>query len=43
VPVVVGDRVVGTLDVEDERNDTFSDDDRRLFERIGREMGPLYE
>jgi GAF domain-containing protein len=43
VPVVVGDRVVGTLDVEDERNDTFSDDDRRLFERIGREMAPLYE
>jgi L-methionine (R)-S-oxide reductase len=43
VPVFVGDRVVGTLDVEDERNDTFSDDDRRLFERIGREMGPLYE
>jgi putative methionine-R-sulfoxide reductase with GAF domain len=42
VPVIVGDRVVGTLDVEDERKDAFSIDDRRLFERVGRELAPLY-
>jgi putative methionine-R-sulfoxide reductase with GAF domain/GNAT superfamily N-acetyltransferase len=42
VPVIVGDEVVGTLDVEDETTDAFSDDDRRLFERIARELGPLY-
>jgi L-methionine (R)-S-oxide reductase len=43
VPVIVGDRVVGTLDVEDENTDAFSDDDRRVFERVAGEMGPLYE
>jgi L-methionine (R)-S-oxide reductase len=42
VPVIVGDEVVGTLDVEDETTDAFSDDDRRLFERVARELGPLY-
>jgi putative methionine-R-sulfoxide reductase with GAF domain len=41
-PVIVGDRVVGTLDVEDERTDAFSDGDRRLFERVAGEMRPLY-
>jgi L-methionine (R)-S-oxide reductase len=43
MPVMVGDRVVGTLDVEDQRTDAFSDDDRRLFERVAGEMRPLYE
>jgi L-methionine (R)-S-oxide reductase len=43
VPVFVGGRVVGTLDVEDEIPDAFSGDDRRLFERVAREMSPLYE
>ena len=43
VPVIVGDCVVGTLDVEDESTDAFSDDDRRLFERVAGEMGPLYD
>ena len=43
VPVVVGGRVVGTLDVEDERTDAFSDDDRLLFQRICGELGPLYD
>jgi putative methionine-R-sulfoxide reductase with GAF domain len=42
-PVIVGDEVVGTLDVEDESTDAFSDDDRRLFERVAGEMGPLYD
>jgi L-methionine (R)-S-oxide reductase len=43
VPVIVGDEVVGTLDVEDQSTDAFSDDDRRLFERVAGEMGPLYD
>ena len=43
VPIIVGNRVVGTLDVEDERNDAFGDDDRRLFERIAGQIQPLYE
>jgi L-methionine (R)-S-oxide reductase len=43
VPVVVGDRVVGTLDVEDASTDAFSDDDRRLFERVGGALVPLYD
>ena len=43
VPVLVGDRVVGTLDVEDERTGAFGDDDRLLLERIAAEMRPFYE
>jgi L-methionine (R)-S-oxide reductase len=43
VPVVVGDRVVGTLDIEDGRTHAFGDDDRRLFESVAGEMGPLYD
>jgi putative methionine-R-sulfoxide reductase with GAF domain len=43
VPFFVGGRVVGTLDVEDEIPDAFSVDDRRPFERVAREMSPLYE
>jgi L-methionine (R)-S-oxide reductase len=43
VPVVVGDRVVGTLDVEDESTDAFGDDDRRLLERVADEMRPLFD
>lgn len=43
VPVIVGDEVVGTLDVEDGSTDAFSDHDRRLFERVAGEMGPLYD
>jgi putative methionine-R-sulfoxide reductase with GAF domain len=43
VPVIVDDRVVGTLDVEDESMDAFDDDDRLLFERVAGEMGPLYD
>jgi GAF domain-containing protein len=42
VPLIAGGRVVGTLDVEDERTDAFGDDDRRLFERVARELVPLY-
>jgi L-methionine (R)-S-oxide reductase len=43
VPVLVDDRVVGTLDVEDERTHAFSDEDRRMFERVADAMSPLYE
>jgi L-methionine (R)-S-oxide reductase len=43
VPVIAGKRVVGTLDVEAENADAFSDDDRCLFERVAREMEPLYD
>jgi L-methionine (R)-S-oxide reductase len=43
VPVIVGERVVGTLDVEDERTGAFSEADRRQFERLAGEIGPLYE
>jgi GAF domain-containing protein len=42
VPVVVGDRVVGTLDVEDEHRDAFAAGDRHLLERVAREMVALY-
>ena len=41
-PVIVGDRVVGTLDVEDEATGAFSNDDRRLLELVAGELGPLY-
>jgi putative methionine-R-sulfoxide reductase with GAF domain len=40
VPVFVGGRVVGTLDVDDEIPDAFSGDDRRLLELVAREMSP---
>jgi putative methionine-R-sulfoxide reductase with GAF domain len=43
VAVIAGDRVVGTLDIEDERTAAFSDGDRRLFERVAGELGALYE
>jgi GAF domain-containing protein len=43
VPVIVGDRVVRTLDLEDVMTGAFSDDDRRLLESVAREMGPLYD
>jgi L-methionine (R)-S-oxide reductase len=42
VPVLVGERVVGTLDVEDERTGAFGDDDRSLFESIAGVLGPLF-
>lgn len=42
MPVIAGDRVVGTLDVEDESTNAFSDDDRRLFERVAGQMASLY-
>jgi L-methionine (R)-S-oxide reductase len=43
VPIVADDHVVGTLDIEDERTDAFSDDDRRLFERVAVEVRSLFD
>ena len=42
VPVLVGERVAGTLDVEDERTDAFSADDCLLLEGVAHEMAGLY-
>jgi L-methionine (R)-S-oxide reductase len=42
VPVLVGRRVVGTLDVEDERTGAFDDDDRKLFEQVAHALTGLY-
>jgi L-methionine (R)-S-oxide reductase len=43
VPIIVGDLVVGTLDVEDESTNAFTEADRRLFERVAGELRPLYD
>jgi L-methionine (R)-S-oxide reductase len=42
VPVLMGDRVVGTLDVESERTGAFGDEERAELERIAQELLPLY-
>jgi L-methionine (R)-S-oxide reductase len=42
VPVIVDARVVGTLDVESARTGAFSEEDRRVLERIAAELPPLY-
>lgn len=42
VPVLAGDRVVGTLDVESDRTGAFAADDRAKLERVARELLPLY-
>lgn len=41
-PVLVGGRVVGTLDVEDERVGAFDDGDREVLERVAAAMTGLY-
>jgi L-methionine (R)-S-oxide reductase len=41
-PVLVRGRVVGTLDVEDERTDAFGDNDRALFEQLTEALRGLY-
>jgi L-methionine (R)-S-oxide reductase len=42
VPVLVEGRVVGTLDVEDERTGAFGDDDQKLFEQLAQALTGLY-
>jgi putative methionine-R-sulfoxide reductase with GAF domain len=43
VPVLVGDEVVGTVDVEDARRDAFDDEDQKLFEEIATALQALFE
>jgi L-methionine (R)-S-oxide reductase len=42
IPVLAGDRVVGTLDVESDRTGAFGARDRAELERAARELLPLY-
>jgi putative methionine-R-sulfoxide reductase with GAF domain len=42
VPVLDQGRVVGTLDVEDERTDAFRAEDNALFERLAESLIGLY-
>jgi L-methionine (R)-S-oxide reductase len=42
VPVLADRRVVGTLDVEDERIGAFDDDDQKLFEQLAHALAGLY-
>jgi GAF domain-containing protein len=42
VPVLDGDAVVGTLDIEDERTDAFTADDQAQFEDVGDALRALY-
>jgi L-methionine (R)-S-oxide reductase len=42
VPVFVDGTVVGTLDVEDEATDAFSDEDEALFETLAAAITHLY-
>jgi putative methionine-R-sulfoxide reductase with GAF domain len=42
LPVLVEGRVVGTLDVEDERIGAFDDDDQALFEQLAQALTGLY-
>jgi putative methionine-R-sulfoxide reductase with GAF domain len=42
VPVLLEGRVVGTLDVEDERTGAFDDDDQKLFEQLAQALTGLY-
>jgi GAF domain-containing protein len=42
VPVLADGRVVGTLDIEDERTEAFGDDDQKLFEQVAQALTGLY-
>jgi putative methionine-R-sulfoxide reductase with GAF domain len=42
VPVLDGDVVVGTLDIEDERTGAFTQDDQALFEDVADALRALY-
>jgi L-methionine (R)-S-oxide reductase len=43
VPIVAGDRVVGTLDVESDATGAFDDGDVAELQRIAEELIPLFE
>jgi L-methionine (R)-S-oxide reductase len=42
VPVIAGDRVVGTLDVESARTGAFGKEDRRALEQVAAELPSLF-
>jgi GAF domain-containing protein len=42
VPVLLGETVVGTLDVEDPATDAFDEDDQALFEALATALTALY-
>jgi putative methionine-R-sulfoxide reductase with GAF domain len=42
VPVLAGEQVVGTLDVEDAATNAFTPEDRSLFEHVGAALGRLF-
>jgi putative methionine-R-sulfoxide reductase with GAF domain len=42
VPVLDGDHVVGTLDIEDERIGAFTDEDQALFEQVAHALPELF-
>ena len=42
VPVLLDKRVVGTLDVEDERTGAFDADDQKLFEQLAQALTALF-
>jgi L-methionine (R)-S-oxide reductase len=42
VPVLLNGRVVGTLDIEDEKTNAFNKGDQALFEELGSALSNLY-
>jgi GAF domain-containing protein len=42
VPVLLGETVVGTLDVEDPATDAFDEEDQALFEALATALTALY-
>jgi len=42
VPVIIDGQVVGTLDVEDERQDAFGPEDQEFFEALATALRPLF-
>jgi L-methionine (R)-S-oxide reductase len=42
VPIVIDERVVGTLDIESEIPNAFGDNDRRQAERLAERLGALW-
>jgi L-methionine (R)-S-oxide reductase len=42
IPVRVNDRIAGTIDVESERIDAFTDADRAALERVAQTLAPFF-
>lgn len=43
VPLLAGEKVIGVLDVQSEKTGAFSDDQFRLFEKVGEHLGQILE